>query len=797
MLFHDNVFASEDWDDPCTLGVLCKAAERAGATIEPGHLLAAVILENDPAIQDLLSQSLRPSTAINDLYALALRRLPDTANARQPKTHAAFSPTALQALDIYKKAHREQATDVSGRELEILLLTILLWLSPEERQEWNVLDAITMARILEDRRSGKKRAKPAQLQKPSQESPDDLPAELAPAEDLTQRVRQLGSNHVSPFSDDPSFEHLFDQLARGLHRSEGHVLLIGERGSGQSIILTELANHAAQGRLATLGNKRLILIDCRHTPLEHSQHRLESILSAVGPYEDWIVCLDGFASLLRSERRTSNKTALLAILPQLQATILGVITPREFEELFADDADLRDRFAVVEVPELARDTAIRLMNFYAAGIEARYQVQIDTEAVQQAVMLTADYILHECLPGKAIRVLRQACEDVIYEWAQYGHQKNCVTADGVIRAVAQISGIPEETLRGVAERNDYKEHLSQEIFGQEFALREVAAELGLIKAGLIDPEKPASVMLFVGQTGTGKTEMAKAMANFYSRSKRLRTYTLGNFVEPHSVASIIGVPPGYVGHEQGGRIVTDLSSDPYCVFLLDEADKAHPDVLQPFLNLFDEGWVCDQRGVKAYADKAIFILTTNVGQRMLADMARQGKTVEEMTVRMKEALSQIRHGKSNRPVFAPEFLARIRRIIIFQPLSRDAMQGICRKLLHKMQATWRDKRRKNLIVPESLIDYISQEAHQRNEKTHGREGGRLVRKLISEWVERPIQRAATAQPDTYRSCDVVALAVSLPEAAEDDQQPAPKVTVQFQEATVIQQSAGEESEHVG
>src|SRR5260221_5477749 len=124
------------------------------------------------------------------------------------------------------------------------------------------------------------------------------------------------------------------------------------------------------------------------------------------------------------------------------------------------------------------------------------------------------------------------------------------------------------------------------IIGQDHAERYVARELGLIKGGMTDPNKLASVIMFVGQTGMGKTEMAKALARFYSTSKRLKTYTLGNCVEPHSVATIIGVPPGYVGSDRGGRLVNELNADPYGVFLLDEADKAHPDVLQPFLKLF-------------------------------------------------------------------------------------------------------------------------------------------------------------------------------------------------------------------
>jgi ATP-dependent Clp protease ATP-binding subunit ClpA len=317
--------------------------------------------------------------------------------------------------------------------------------------------------------------------------------------------------------------------------------------------------------------------------------------------------------------------------------------------------------------------------------------------------------------------------------------------------------VPEETLRGVAERSDYEQSLGEAIFGQPHVVREVAGELGLIKAGMTDPTKPASVLLFLGQTGTGKTETAKALARFYSASKRLKSYALGNCVEPHSVATIIGVPPGYVGHDQGGRLVTELNADPYGVFLLDEADKAHPDVLQPFLNLFDEGWLSDQRGVRAYAGKSIFVLTSNVGQRMIADWFAQGLSAEEVTAKVKESLPQIRHGKLDRPVFAPEFLARVKRIIVFRPLGHEAMVGIARKHVRELQRAWAAQRGKQLGVPEALVGAVAGRAHELNEKSKGKEGGRVVRRLVADWVETPLQRELTRQPDAYRMAEVVTL----------------------------------------
>ncbi len=206
-----------------------------------------------------------------------------------------------------------------------------------------------------------------------------------------------------------------------------------------------------------------------------------------------------------------------------------------------------------------------------------------------------------------------------------------------------------------------------------------------------------------------------------------------------------------MGHDAGGPLVNDLNADPYGVFLLDEADKAHPDVLQPFLNLFDEGWIRDQRGTLARADKSIFILTTNVGQRMIADMVREGKSMDDIASRMKEALAQIRHTKTDRPVFTPEFLARIKRVIVFRPLDRAAMGGICRKLVNQMRDFWRERRNKAIEVSDDLIEHIANEAHACNERSNGREGGRIVRKLLTDLVDVNVQRAISDRPDEYRA----------------------------------------------
>lgn len=767
--------------------ILEAASELGAAEVGLREVLLAALKSEDGDIRNVFHQSLRPASRIAQLVEIIESNWPDVDPART----ATLAGVLLACVET--GAPNENYPVVA----EMILAVLLENLSPEERASLSDdLDFDRAAKLFRQRaaelaneRTNSRKGNSANGQKSRDtDRPFELPPQLAFCEDLTFRMRRAPVDGEFPFDADPQYERLFQELARAFHRSQTkHVVLVGERGVGQSAVIAELARRSATGQIPFLNQKRIVSIDCRYVPLEESRERFAGILSSVAARNDLIVCVDGFANLLRSDRRSSNKGMMLSALSRVPCHLLGRLSPSEYEELISGDLEMQEFFNRIDVEEPSLETARKLLAHFARGLEHKFRVAIEPNAIDRSVVLSANYILNERLPSKAVRILNRVCEDIDFERSQLGAVRQRVTAEDVVQVVAEASGVPAETLRGIAAKSDYEESLRTMIVGQEDAVREVATELSLIKAGLTERNKPASVMLFVGQTGTGKTEMGKALARFYSSSKKVRTYTLGNFVEPHSVSGLIGVPAGYVGHDQGGRLINELNADPYCVFLLDEADKAHPDVLQPFLNLFDEGWIRDQRGVQAHADKAIFILTTNVGQRMILDMAKQGKTSQEIADRMKEALAQIRHGKSNRPVFAPEFLARIKRVVVFKPLDRDAMQGICQKLVSQMQQDWKEKRQRTLEVPETLIDFIAEKSHMRNEKSDGREGGRIVRKLIADWIEAPIQRSISEQTDEYRATDSVKLEIEVvePPNSTDDKSPPPaavdpKIRVTFQ-----------------
>ena len=747
-----------------------------------GATVASCLKANSYGAAQLVRESLWPGAAYGDLVVL-LNSFDD--EAIPASLEGGNANLLFEAMQEASGVLRDADGAYDGGAADVLLDCLLRRLPLEVPAVTKILDCENAAARFRRRANARAEAE-LQRQRNAQNTngseqqmrnPESsfqafqLPGEIAPAENLTSRARESAAGvDEFPFDGEPQYEELFKNLGRALHRRQcGHVLLVGERGVGKTTLLAELARRAATGRLPGLEDSQVIEIDCRYISHDESQPRLGAVLSHVAGQAGLIVGFRCFASMLRSSRGQSNKPLLLSFLSRASCRVIGLLTPREYEELVSDDPDMQEFFTRLDVDEPDVAVAIKLLRHFAIGLENRFNVRIEPAAVEQAVVLTANYILNQRLPAKALRILHRVCEDVDYERTHLGQPSQTVCVDDVLAAVSRASGVPTETLRGISERSDYEQALRTSIVGQDHVFQEIAAELGLIKAGLTDANKPASVILLIGQTGTGKTELAKALARLYSTSKRLKTYTLGNFIEPHSVAGIIGVPAGYVGHDAGGRLINDLNADPYAVFLLDEADKAHPDVLQPFLNLFDEGWIRDQRGALAYADKSIFILTTNVGQRMISDMVRDGKSMADIAARMKEALCQIRHGKSDRPVFTPEFLARIKRIIVFRPLDRDAMEGICRKLLAEMQNQWEQRRNKRLAVAEELIHSIADQSHRSNERSQNKEGGRIVRKLVAERIEEPIQRAIADRPDEYRRCAAVELSLDRatdPEGSE-------------------------------
>ena len=457
MLFPQGMFAPEFVANPRARAVLAAAADRAAAPIHPSDFLFAALHLRDAGVLAALSQALRPGATLDEIAAaLSVRWAPAGAGGGPKRPRQAFTPQALRALDEFAAVMLASLGLLDGAALELLLHFMLTHLTDAERQALPALDAPRAAllfRELATRTVGPRAAASDPPGAGSADGPFRLPPQLAASEDLTHRARAGTAGGDFPFDGVPQYVRLFDALARVLHRRRTHhVLLAGERGVGKSTIVAELARRAAVGAIPFLAQARFLSVDCRYVSPDESRPRLAALLAHVADRPDLIVCIDGFSSLLRGERAASNKPVLLAALAHARCRVVGLLTPRECDEVASDDPDFAEFFTRVEVEEPDADTALRLLRHFALGLAERFRVSIDDEAVRQAVALSMNYILNDQLPAKALKLLHRACEEVDYERGQLGRPRDRVTADDLLRLVAEVSGVPEETLRGVAGR---------------------------------------------------------------------------------------------------------------------------------------------------------------------------------------------------------------------------------------------------------------------------------------------------------------------------------------------------------
>ncbi|MDT0447085.1 AAA family ATPase [Streptomyces johnsoniae] len=761
-------FSADAW------GVLELAAERAGELgydrLLPAHCFLALLAGTEGLTERLVRLQIPPRIGLVKAVEVlnGAFRLSEHAKDAPPLHRDGLGDPLLALLHAARRAAALRGGERAdtGHLLEALLADPPPRLAAVLEGEPLRLNVGRMRDHLDQELRSARTAAPREV-------PFRPAAGAPPSEDLTWLARTEGIPPV------PHLDHYFDPVNRALHRTVGnHVLLTGESGVGATTLLRELARRAADGTIPFLRRKRFLHVDCQDVAPAESAEKLGRIISDVAGRTDLVVCLDGLGALLRGPNGTNHVLTLRSALKERRLHLVGVLSGQDYDDLLAADHALRELTTRVELAEPGRDAARDMVGQAADGLAAEFGIAVAGKAVDRAVVMAGDFILSQRLPLAAVKVLRRAAEDLHYRRTQLGDPRSEVGVADVVRVIAEVSGVPAAQISGTGgERVDYEQALGGSVFGQDRAVATVAGELRRIKAGLAGADGgPASVMLFAGLTGVGKTELAKTVASFYSTSKLLQTYPMGGFTERHSVSSILGSPQGYVGHERGGRIVNELNADPYGVFLLDEAEKAHAEVWRPFLNLFDEGWIEDRRGVRAHGDRAIFILTTNAGHDVIARMTRQGADEEAIAAAVKEALLRARSGGSHEdPVFTPEFLARIRRIIVFRPLDEDAMAGICRKMVDAKQAFWREKREKDLVVPERLIAWAARRAHEGNEAADGKEGARKLRELLTDLIEDPILKAQERLEDDYRRCARIEL--------DFDPGPPPRTEVRFAAAT--------------
>ena len=555
-------------------------------------------------------------------------------------------------------------------------------------------------------------------------------------------------------------------------KNKNNPALIGEPGVGKTAIAEGLAQRMAVGNVPPqLKDKRLVSLNMANLVAGTKyrgefEERLRDVLAEIKRNKEVILFVDEMHTIVGAGAAEGAIDAANIFKPALgrgELQILGATTREEYRKFIEKDPALERRFRPVSVEEPDEIATMAILEALKPGLERHHKLRITEEALQEALHLSVRYLPDLYLPDKAIdlldegasharleelygvrrsnrteleKELREAVRDSRYEKAaqlrdklqnmaasQPENRKNrAVTGGDIAWAVSARTGIPVGRLTANERERllALESTLSAHIFGQSQAIKEAAETVRRGLCSIRDHERPVASILLAGPTGVGKTELCRVLAKeLYGSKEAMIRLDMTEFMEKHTVARLIGAPPGYVGYEEGGKLTEAVRRRPYCLVLLDELEKAHPDVTGLLLQIMEEGVLTDSSGKRVSFRNALVVMTTNLGGEQRSEglgFQPQGKEGQ-----VKEALKH--H-------FTPEFLGRLDKIICFSPLAEADMEQIARKYLSQLQRRAASAGIQ-LKLPETLAGKLGRESRSRG-------GARNLRHLVQEKVEGPL-----------------------------------------------------------
>jgi len=519
-------------------------------------------------------------------------------------------------------------------------------------------------------------------------------------------------------------------LALG-RRNKNNVLLVGEPGVGKTAIAEGLAwnivNDAVPDFLKEYGVYMLdigsMLAGSKYRG--DFEERFKLVLAGLKSKGKTIMFIDEAHMMSGAGAGGGNSANDLAnmLKPALSKGNIKVVastTWEEYRKYFEKDRALMRRFQRVTVDEPDQETTKDILQGIKKYYEDYHNTTITDEAIEAAVKLSVKYQADKKLPDKAIDLIDQACS----RFNLKPTDTKIVSASEIQFELAKSVKIPEEQ---VAEREtenlaNLEHNLKSTVFGQDEAIESIVDKILVAQAGLKDENKPIGSFVFMGPTGTGKTETAKQLAE--QLGSKLVRFDMSEYQEKHSVAKLIGSPPGYVGHEErGGLLIEKLQENPNCVLLLDEIEKAHPDVSQLLLQVMDNGRITGSNGKEADARNCVLILTTNLG----------AQEAEKNTIGFTDEMENEYDDGSLKKFFAPEFRNRLDGVITFAKLGKPVMMKIVGKFLLEL---------KQMVVEKNVAIKVSDEAldYLVDKGFNSKMGARPLQRVIDQEIKRPLSR---------------------------------------------------------
>ena len=403
--------------------------------------------------------------------------------------------------------------------------------------------------------------------------------------------------------------------------------------------------------------------------------------------------------------------------------VVASTTWEEYRKHFEKDRALMRRFQRVTIDEPSRDVAIDILKGLKKYYEDYHNTTITEEAIKQAVDLSIKYQADKKLPDKAIDLIDQACSR--FKVNNITDDEKIVTDTNIQFELSKAIKINEDIIAQKESESlaNLEHNLKKVVFGQDEALEKLVDKIYVSQAGLKSENKPIGSFVFMGPTGTGKTETAKQLAE--QLGVNLVRFDMSEYQEKHSVSKLIGSPPGYVGHEDtSGQLIEKLQENPGCVILMDEIEKAHPDVSQILLQIMDNGKITGSNGTEADARQSIIILTTNLG----------AKDAEKNTIGFSDDFEKDYEDKELKKFFSPEFRNRLDATVTFAKLSKEVMIKIVGKFLLELKGMIKD-RRVSIDISDEAIDFLVDKGFD------PKMGARPLQRVIDDQVKRPLSRA--------------------------------------------------------
>jgi len=574
-------------------------------------------------------------------------------------------------------------------------------------------------------------------------SPDQASEVLS--EHCTNLTKLAKDNRLEPMIGRSSeLEEMITVLAR---RFKANVLMVGDPGVGKTAIIEGLAQEVAKNNVPEFLKDHEVWSLEIGALLAGSKYRGEfeekfrAVIGALETKKNCILFIDE-AHTMQGAGAGNNSSLDFAnmLKPAITKGNLKVVastTWEEYYESFEKDRALMRRFHRVAIDEPNAGTTEQILIGLSPRLETFHNVLIETEAITAAVELSGRYIHDRKNPDKSIDLIDGACAR-----QRVKDQGNVSITKGMIEEqVSKILGIPLDKLQNERSANiaDLEGNIKQKLYGQDSAVDTVLERVYINYSGIGNDKKPIASFLFLGPTGTGKTELAKLLAE--NLDMKLLRYDMSEYQERHTVSSLIGAPPGYVGFEDGnvggGKLISDLTKNPYAVMLFDEVEKAHPDVINIFLQMLDEGRITSSNGKTVSCKNTIIIMTSNLGakdsERNNIGFGEQAKTGED-----EKALKEF---------FRPELRNRIDKICKFGKLDKLAIKKIVVKFVDELQASLNSKNIK-LTLSEPVVDYLADKGYD------PLMGARPLSRKIDELIRVPLSKKILF--DNLRDCSVVA-----------------------------------------